>query len=285
MEELLRALGLGTPVYVAASTYGFFSWLDRNASTQAKHAIAQWLGGHEYERYSLQLGVLNAFDRIYGTPLLSLRSFMRSAIISIALCIVARVLFSIYFGDAVVAQNPKVLELYDQETTGQIILYIAVGMFPPIIFSDYASLFFVRRMLSSKLLGPFKACLLAFACGIGVAVIAYFIDLVAALFIVGKFNLNFVDAGLQYTFGLSLSDQFFWFAITMYSALLVHLWLVVFVVALLGVRLGYMILRAVEWAEWLLKQGEQHPFKAIGVIGALLAFIVIELGKQAFLLL
>jgi prolipoprotein diacylglyceryltransferase len=66
----------------------------------------------------------------------------------------------------------------------------------------------------------------------------------------------------------------------MYPALFVHLWLVVFVVALLGARLGYMMLRAVEWAEWLLKRGEQHPFKAIGVIGAALAFIVVGLGKN-----
>jgi hypothetical protein len=255
MEELLQALGLGTPVYVAAGTYGFFSWLDRNASSQAKHAIAQWLGGHEYERYGLQLGILSAFDRIYGKPLLSLRSFVRSALISIAVCVITRVLFAMYFGDAVVDQHPEVLSLYNKETNNQIILNIVIGLLPPVIFSDYISLFFVRRMLESKVLGPLKSCLLAFSCGIGAAFITYLLDLVVALFITGKFDVNFVADGLGYIFGLSIWDQLFWFAITMYPALLVHLWLIVFVVALSGMRLGYVMLHAVEWGGMAVEAG------------------------------
>jgi hypothetical protein len=43
-QEALKLLGLSTPFIYAAATYGFFHFLDKKASGQAKKAISEWLG-------------------------------------------------------------------------------------------------------------------------------------------------------------------------------------------------------------------------------------------------
>jgi hypothetical protein len=60
----------------------------------------------------------------------------------------------------------------------------------------------------------------------------------------------------------------------MAPALLVHLWLPLFVFGASGVKLLYPIFRAVEWAQWFLKRGSQHPLEAIGTVVAILVFAV-----------
>jgi hypothetical protein len=47
---------------------------------------------------------------------------------------------------------------------------------------------------------------------------------------------------------------------------IIHLWLHLFALSSVVVRLMYLILRAVEWAQWFLKQGDAHPLKAIGIV-------------------
>jgi hypothetical protein len=47
-------------------------------------------------------------------------------------------------------------------------------------------------------------------------------------------------------------------------ALVIHLWLPLFAISSLIVKLIYPIFRAVEWAQWFLKQGDAHPLKDIG---------------------
>jgi hypothetical protein len=51
------------------------------------------------------------------------------------------------------------------------------------------------------------------------------------------------------------------------------------VAALIGVRLLCPIFRAVEWAQWFLKQGNQHPLSAIGMVAAVLVLAEAVIGK------
>jgi hypothetical protein len=64
-KDIFDAIGLGTPFYFAAVIYGFFFWLDRNASAPATRAISAWLKGRRYERYDLKRAVIAGFDRLY----------------------------------------------------------------------------------------------------------------------------------------------------------------------------------------------------------------------------
>ena len=81
-EKLFDLLGLGVPFYLAAATYAVFAWLDNNASDEATKVISSWLHGRSQNKPDLGNLIINAFDRIYTSPLFSLRAFRRSAAIS-----------------------------------------------------------------------------------------------------------------------------------------------------------------------------------------------------------
>jgi hypothetical protein len=55
-------------------------------------------------------------------------------------------------------------------------------------------------------------------------------------------------------------------------AFIIHLWLPLFALSSLVARLVFWIFRAVEWAQWFLKQGDAHPFKAVGVVATIIVF-------------
>jgi hypothetical protein len=56
-------------------------------------------------------------------------------------------------------------------------------------------------------------------------------------------------------------------------AFFVHLWLPLFAFGALSVRIIYPVFRFIEWAQWFLKQGNQHPLRAVGIVAAALVFM------------
>jgi hypothetical protein len=81
-DKLFELLGLGVPFYLGAATYAVFSWLDSNASDEATKVISSWLHGRSHNKPDLGNLIINAFDRLYTSPLLSFRAFQRSVAIS-----------------------------------------------------------------------------------------------------------------------------------------------------------------------------------------------------------
>src|ERR1700735_1109833 len=81
-DKLFTLLGLGVPFYLGAATYAVFSWLDSNASDDATKVISSWLHGRSQNKPDLGNLIVNIFDRIYTSPVLSFRAFRRSALIS-----------------------------------------------------------------------------------------------------------------------------------------------------------------------------------------------------------
>ena|ERR1700730_11241636 len=82
MKDLLQLLGLGAPFTAGAAIYALFNFLDKKASVAANRAIVAWMQGENYKQLDLATAVISAFDHLYGTPLLRLKSFMRSAFLS-----------------------------------------------------------------------------------------------------------------------------------------------------------------------------------------------------------
>jgi hypothetical protein len=81
-KEFFDLLGLGVPFYLGAATSAVFAWLDNNASNDATKVISSWLHGRSPHKPDLGNLIINAFDRIYTSPLLTFRAFRRSAAIS-----------------------------------------------------------------------------------------------------------------------------------------------------------------------------------------------------------
>ena len=68
-------------------------------------------------------------------------------------------------------------------------------------------------------------------------------------------------------------------------AMIIHLWLPLFALSTLIARLVFWILRAVEKAQWFLKQGDAHPLKAIGIVATIIVFGSAMLVKEAWTVL
>jgi hypothetical protein len=82
-EKLAQYVGLGAPFVAASLIYGLFYFFDKKSSPAANKAIKAWIKGEGYKQLDLKAAVVEGFDNLYGTPLLSVRSFFRSAGVSI----------------------------------------------------------------------------------------------------------------------------------------------------------------------------------------------------------
>jgi hypothetical protein len=83
-------------------------------------------------------------------------------------------------------------------------------------------------------------------------------------------KLDLVFAKLLFLLILKQPSQYFW---SVGPAYLVHLWLLLFAIGALATRLLFIFFQSVEYAQWFLKQGNQHPLRAIGLPAALFVFI------------
>jgi hypothetical protein len=105
-------------------------------------------------------------------------------------------------------------------------------------------------------------------------------------------NIQSIKATFQFVTSYLRSFEFvpwylwLWLYITlMKPAFIIHLWLPLFALSTLVVRLIYLIFRAVEWAQWFLKQGDAHPLKAIGIVATIIVFGSAMLVKEGWALL
>jgi hypothetical protein len=85
MDELFKLLGFGTPVIYAGATYALFHWLDANASDEGNAAISRLLDLKEHDSKQVSEAFVEVFDRVYSSPLLSKRAFLRSSVITLVM--------------------------------------------------------------------------------------------------------------------------------------------------------------------------------------------------------
>jgi hypothetical protein len=284
LKDVLEPVGLGTPFYLAYATYWFFNWLDRNASAQATRAISGWLKGEPYRRIDVHFAIIAAFDLLYTSPLFRIRAFVRSTMLS---CIVVfAYIVYLFYNDIyeIIYHGEGYYRIY--EIIGYVFsLNPNAGEAPLLssfILSDYISLFCVRKCLYEARNRLLVSLFLAATMGGLVITACYAIGLGAwALLLWLRWHGILIQDDLvtysKLLFGpfLSLRQEIEF----MLPALLVYLWLPLFAIGALGVRLLYPIFRAVEWAQWFIKRGNQHPLRAMGWVAAVLVFAAAAIGK------
>lgn len=141
-----------------------------------------------------------------------------------------------------------------------------------VILSDYISLFAIRRFLSLSSRQLVIVLLLSILVGGLVVTSCFILWVLIELVLIGIYQ---NVPGLVYIFAVPIGIYEALISgneLIMMPAFLVHLWLPLLALGALGVRLLYAIFRAVEWAQWFLKQGNQHPLRAIGLVAAALVF-------------
>jgi hypothetical protein len=264
VKDVIALLGLGTPFIFAAATYGLFHWLDRNASAQATRAISAWLRGQPHQEIQVRLAIIAAFDRLYTAPLLRIRAFLRSAALS-----------SIAFIAYTFRHVSNIIPLLSFIKSNPIAAEAIPIFLCAVILSDYISLFFVRCCLFAARDRPFIATFLAIVAGASVIACFYLLVFEASVSLMNLTVCRFcMFLAVPIVFKLPDLLDF------MTPALLVHLWLPMFAFGAIGVRLLYPIFRAIERAQWFLKQGNRHPLRAIGMVAAVLVFAGAAIGKM-----
>ena len=77
--------GIGS---IAGSIIGGFSWVEGNASPEAKKAATQWLKQTDLRQLWWPGQFLTLFDHVFGKRLMTWKSFFRCALVSLVMCTV-----------------------------------------------------------------------------------------------------------------------------------------------------------------------------------------------------
>jgi hypothetical protein len=274
MDKLAELLGYGPSFIYAAAAYGLFHWLDENASDEAKAALAKTMRLKDYKKEAVASALVEVFDRLYSYPLLHWRAFARS------------MLFTILVSSAYLFEANRFYGLHMGQHIVMWVQYLTVGL-PFNIVTDYLSLFLIRASLKRSGNGPVLGLSLG---ALGGATIVWFANALRTLAV------TIIYFGFSIFRSFQLPDvhnvwEMLWYIyevavyfllaypIFLWPAVTVFAWLPLFAIGILVARM----LTALSWmvgrTQWFLKDGAEHPLKAIGYVAALIVFVAAALWQ------
>jgi hypothetical protein len=271
MEELLKLLGFTTPLIYATAAYAFFHWLDENTSDEAKATLARTMRFKDYKNEQVAAALVEVFDRIYTYPLLRWRAFRRSLLLTTAVS--AIYLFEMAREDLTASGLIWIFPL---------IFIYATPFFLFNILSDYLSLFVIRPLLIRSATKP--VIYLVLGAVSGVAIVLAFNSLRNVFEAV-------VDAfsPLRRKYPVPSPPLLYFIVPTSFAtggyavpALAVFAWLPLFALGILAARLLTPLSWVVLRTQWFLKEGKEHPLKAIGYVAAVVIFIGTVAARAVF---
>jgi hypothetical protein len=256
LEELSGRFGYAAPFIYAAAGYGLFHWLDENASDEAKAALARTMRFKDYKSEQVASALVEVFDRIYTYPLLRWRAFFRS------------VLFT------TVVSTTFVFERYGYGVYQYLDRPLLISLLFNVL-SDYLSLFVIRPLLIRSGTKPVIGLALGTVTGVAIVLVVNYLRRLYWNFVVDPLWLplaDYVDLAVPGWDGL----LFVWLA------LVVFVWLPLFALGILIARFLTPLSWIVGRTQWFLKEGKEHPLKAIGYIAAVIVFFGTVAGRAVF---
>jgi hypothetical protein len=259
MEKLLEHLGFATPFIYAAAAYGLFRWLDDNASDEAKAALARTMRLKDYKNEQVASALVEVFDRIYTYPLLRWRAFGRSFLFTT----VVSAVYGFEMGIRPVWEGAN------------FIIFPMIVLFNAL--TDYLSLFVIRRVLIRSGTKPVIGLALGIVSGAAIVLgvnelrNAVFLTIVGGWEEVGELVTHLAMWGMVYRTLFFSWPAFFVFA-----------WLPLFAVGILTARFLTPLSWIVGRTQWFLKEGKEHPLKAIGYAAAVVVFLGTVVGRPVF---
>ncbi len=240
MEELLKYLGFTTPFIYAAAAYGFFYWLDENASDEARAALARTMRLKDYKSEHVASALVEVFDRIYTYPLLRWRAFRRSVLYTTIVTVIW--LFEYFhffrFGWRDISSSTS-------------FWFITVWLFN--VLTDYLSLFLIRRVLIRSGTKPVTGLALGAVSGVAIVFAAFCLRILFLIPLFGSISISDLIGAFIYTYSATL--------IVMAPALIVFVWLPLFALGIVIARLLTPLSWIVGRAQWLLKGGGRASVK------------------------
>ena len=263
MEELAKKFAeyLGDP-YVAAVgygalAYGFFHWLDEKASDEAKAALARTMRFKDYKNEQIASALVEVFDRIYSYPLLRWQAFGRSLLFTTVVSAIYVFELSRY-GYIETWDRWRIALLLYVLSWQQLLIALLFN-----VLSDYLSLFVIRPLLIRSGTKP------VIGLGLGAVSGAAIILAVNVL----RENVVRVVWHCDGCRSLLLWDYLVPNVKMVWPAMVVLAWLPLFALGILTARLLTPLSWVVGKTQWFLKEGKEHPLKAIGYVAAVVVFI------------
>jgi len=264
--------------HLRGGAYWLFHWLDENASDEAKAALSRTMAFKDYKSEKVASALVEIFDRIYTYPLLRWRAFLRSLLFT-------TVVLAIYFFEiGEFATAPWKWSF--QSLRFFMTLWATAFLFN--IFSDYLSLFVIRPFLVRSGTKPVIGLSLGAVSGAAIVLAGNFLRAIVIIVIVG-FVTDVVDVfysvedGVRPNYSNRITmESFRLFMMFSWPALFVFAWLPLFALGIVAAR----VLTPMSWivgrAQWLLKEGKEHPLKAIGCVAAVVVFLGTVAGRAVF---
>lgn len=273
--KVLDYFGFATPFMYAAAAYGFFAWLDENLSDKAKAALAYAAKLRMVPNEQAANALIEVFDHVYTSPLLHWRAALRSLLFTLILT--AIFVFEVSGSQAVQDLKTSV------DRNVEVKLYAVA--FAANAASDYLSLFLIRPWLARFGRRPVFAMLSATLLALLVVALGAFLRLELSGNLSSgphiappdqplkhdssDFRPVDVAAYTRYAFAL-VSLNF----LASVPAAIVFLWLLLFAIGLMLLRALTPFAWVVAKAQWGLKDGDEHPLKAVGCVIAVIVFAV-----------
>jgi hypothetical protein len=256
-DVVVKQWGFAVPLMYAAATYGVFRWLDKEASGAAKVALTRKLQSKPPPKEVIGNFTIEVFDRVYTAPLFSWRALLRSVSIT------AGVIVAVWYENGTLGMMQDLRIRSD----GSLIFYLSI--FWPVVFnilSDFVSLFFIRSWLlrarEHPVLGLFGAAAVGIIIVYGATILRNWVA-----FLTSQQDQNLADYLHENIF-----NPFFSYDVTS-PAFIVHLWLPLFALSIGLAQASGWLFKAVGWMQWFLKQGQYHPFQAVGYVASVIVFV------------
>jgi hypothetical protein len=245
-----------TPIAFTVFIFLLVTHLDRSISDEANAILRKITGPKMPDINMIRFIAIDLFDTLYGTPLFSLRSFLVSAIMTII--ITPLVVYHLYY---------MTFYFMNCEQCGVGFNFYTIMIAN--IFSDYLSLFAIRRFLRSRI-SPYISMLLGPLVGALIILSIYtFVDVFRYSWETGTFHPFYFIEGAQWW--LSVLSRFSLTSMTVIflGAFVVQLWLPLVAIIAGIAKLFIVILTPTQW---LIKDGYDRPLKAMSYVGAFIAF-------------
>jgi hypothetical protein len=280
--KLLEHLGYTAPFIYAAAAYGFFSWIDENASDNAKAALASATKLRTLPNEEVAKALVEVFDRIYTSPLLHWRAALRSLLLTV-------ILTAIFVFE--VSGSEDIRDFRTSTDQNVHMKFYAVALVANAV-SDYLSLFIIRPWLAKCGHRPVLAMLSGTFLAMLVVVLGVVVRLSLSTALLAGPPISKPDHPLMHDmsdfrqgdletyarYGIAIVGLNF---VASIPAMAVFLWLPLFAVGLLVIRILTPFSWIVAKAQWGLKEGDQHPLKAVGCVIAVIVFAT-RLAWQTF---
>jgi len=268
LQVALRTLGLGTPFLFAAATYALFHYVDKKASGAAKDAASDLIASKRISNEKISAIAVEIFDRLYTKPLWGWRAVARSATFTTVITLVGfwQIWPAMFWLIRVVPSEIQIN--WAQRLACN---YVA----------DYAALFLIRRWLLLGAARPFLASFIGPLIGVAVLLALYVLtDVLRFCIETGTFHpIYFVQGTMNWLRTFGNMDAGGSRTALLVPALVINLWLPLFVLGLLLAQLMNYFFQASGWMQWAIKRGRHHPFQAIGYVAAAVVFAVTALTK------